>query len=233
MKTPTEPNKTKVSTKHLLVDKNNNIILYAAAVTVAVVIFSIIAANALAKQMSYQNQVISLRDSANKLLQNNVTAADSIVEAYQQFEGAQESIIGTAAKNPVIILNALPSKYDFPALTASIEALVRDSGVSLKAITGIDEEALAKQDSINPQPIEIPFQVNVTGSLASIQLLVNNLELSIRPFKIVSLNLRAADTAIGATISAITYYQPEKLLDINQYTVGRDGKLINSEGSDE
>jgi hypothetical protein len=231
MKTLTSPNKTKISAKHLLVDKNNNIILYAAAITVAVVIFAIIAANALAKQMSYQSKVITFRDQANKLLQSNVAAADSIVEAYQQFEGASESVIGTADKNPVVILNALPSKYDFPALTASIEALVRDSGASLKAITGVDEEALAEQDSINPQPIEIPFQINATGNLASIQLLVNKMELSIRPFKIVSLSLMAQDTAIDATISAVTYYQPEKLLDISQYTVGRDGRLMNSEGS--
>lgn len=230
MKTLTSPNKTKVSAKHLLVDKNNNIILYAAAITVAVVIFAIIAANALAKQMSYQSKVISFRNQANKLLQSNITVSDSIVEAYQQFESANESVIGTADKNPVVILNALPSKYDFPALTASIEALVRDSGASLKAITGVDEEALAEQDSINPQPIEIPFQINAVGSLASIQLLVNNMELSIRPFKIVSLGLKAQDTAIDATISAVTYYQPEKLLDINQYTVGRDGKLIGGEG---
>jgi Tfp pilus assembly protein PilO len=232
MRTPS-PNKNRVSTKHLLVDKNNNIILYAAAITVAVVIFAIIATDALAKQMSYQGKVIRLRDQANELLQSNTAAAAAIVDAYQQFEGAGESVIGTADKNPVIILNALPSKYDFPALTASIEALVRNSGVSLQSITGIDDEALATQDSINPQPIEIPFQINAVGSLASIQLLVGNMELSIRPFKIISLSLRAQNTAVNATISAITYYQPEKLLDISQYTVGRDGKLIDSEGSNQ
>jgi hypothetical protein len=224
-------NKTNISTKHLLVDKNSTIILYAAAITIAVVIFAIIATNALVKQMSYQNNVIKLRAEANKQLQANIVAADSIVVAYQQFENAQESVIGTADKNPKIILDSLPSKYDFPALTASLEALVRDSGASLVSITGTDEEALAARDSINPQPIEIPFRISASGSLAGIQLLIDKLELSIRPIKIISLTIRAQNTAITADISALTYYQPEKILDIGQYSVGRNGKLIDSEGS--
>ncbi len=226
MKITTTSSKVKTSAKHLLVDKNNSIILYAAAVTTAVVIFSIFAIAALSKQMSYQGKVIGLRDEANKQLKVNVGATDSIVEAYGQFESSAESVIGTADNNPKIILDALPSKYDFPALTASIEAIVRDSGMTLRSISGIDEEAQAENDSINPQPVEIPFSIDVTGSLTAIQALVDRFELSIRPFEITSITLRAADTAMVAEISAVTYYQPEKLLDIQQYTVSKSGQII-------
>jgi Tfp pilus assembly protein PilO len=223
--------KTKVSAKHLLVDKNNNTILYAAAITVAVIIFCIVAINSLAGQIAYQNKVIGLKDQADQQLQANITAADALVTAYRQFESTEESIIGTAANNSVIVLNALPSKYDFPALAASLEALVRDSGASLNAITGIDEEAQAQQGSVDPQPIEIPFQLSATGNLMSIEALVTNLGRSIRPINIISITLSASGSQIQANISAKTYYQPEKLLDVEQYTVNKDGK-INDAGSD-
>jgi Tfp pilus assembly protein PilO len=221
--------KVKISTKHLLVDKNNTIILYAAAITTAVVIFSIFAIVALSKQLSYQGKVIDLRDAANKQLLVSTKAADSIVEAYEQFDSSSESVIGTADNNSNIILDALPSKYDFPALTASIEALVSDSGLALKSITGVDEETQATNDSINPQPIEIPLSISVSGSPANIQALVDALELSIRPFKITSITLRVVSTAMDAKISVITYYQPEKLLDVGQYVVNKNGQLTESD----
>lgn len=225
-------NKTKVSNKHLLVDKNNTTILYAAAITVAVVIFCAVVINSLAGQISYQNKVIGLKDKASTQLQANITAADAVVEAYSQFESAEESIIGTADKNSKIILDALPSKYDFPALTASLEALVRDSGAALVSITGTDQEAEATQNSINPTPIEVPFQISATGNLSAIKLLVTNLELSIRPIDILSITLSAKASQVQVNISAITYYQPEKLLDIDQYTVNPSGKInTNSEGN--
>jgi hypothetical protein len=58
----------KVSTKHLQIDKANQLILVAAAATTVVVVFSLVAAQALVKQMSYQNKVISMREAANKQL---------------------------------------------------------------------------------------------------------------------------------------------------------------------
>ena len=218
-------NKAKVSVKHLLVDKNNTVILYSAAITVAIVVFCIFAMTAFVKQISYQGKVISLRNTANKQLLSNLEATDSIAKAYEQFDKALESIVGTADKNPKIILDALPSKYDFPALTASIESLARESGLALKSINGIDDEALAEQDSINPKPILIPFEIQVSGSLASIQLLVDKLEASIRPIKIVSMSLTVVDTSMEANISAVTYYQPEKLLDVAQYIVNKNGQV--------
>ena len=73
----------KVSSKHLQIDKANQLILISAAVTTVVVVFSLVAANSLIKQMSYQNKVIGLRSKASKQLSVN---KDNVANLKTQYE---------------------------------------------------------------------------------------------------------------------------------------------------
>lgn len=222
-------NKFQFSAKHFLINKANSTILLAAAITAAVVAFSIVASRTLIQQLSYQNSVIALKDDANRKLKANVQAADSVVNSYESFESSQESVIGTADKNSKIILDALPSKYDFPALASSLESLIKDSGGQDGSITGVDNEAEAEQSSVSPNPIEIPFKINAKGSVTVAKELISRLERSIRPVKINSLEITAMDKTITVAIDAVTYYQPEKLLGIEESLVLKNGQLQSQE----
>ncbi len=208
-----------VSNKHLQIDKANSLILIAAAITTVIVVFSLVAANSLIKQMSYQNKVISMRSKANKQLGDNIKSVAALKTSYDAFENSSESVIGTADKNSKIVLDSLPSKYDFPALATSLEGLITASGSSVQGITGTDNEALASQNSANPEAIEIPFSISSKGNFASAQQLVTNMQRSIRPFTITALTLSGSDTTLQAKITAKTYYQPEKRLEVEQKTV--------------
>lgn len=213
----------RLSTKHIQIDKANSMMVGAAAVTTAIVIFSIIAANSLYKQMNYQNKVISLRSKANKQLEANIKSVNTLTNSYQTFENSSESVIGTAAKNSKVVLDALPSKYDFPALATSVDGIVTGSGSKTSSITGTDAEASAEQDSINPKPVEIPFQVSANSSYANIQKLITDLQRSIRPMKITSINFSGNESNMQANITVITYYQPEKKLDVQATVVPGPG----------
>jgi hypothetical protein len=209
----------RVSTKHIQIDKANQLVLIAAVVTTLVVVFSIVAANTLVKQMSYQNKVLGLRKDANKQLTANIKSVTALKTSYDSFENSSESVIGTADKNSKIVLDALPSKYDFPALATSLEGLIASSGNTIVNITGKDNEAKAEQDSANPKPIEIPFDVTTRGNFASSLRLISDMERSIRPFKIISIELSGSDASLETRISAVTYYQPEKKLEVEQKVV--------------
>ncbi|HUD03739.1 MAG TPA: type 4a pilus biogenesis protein PilO [Patescibacteria group bacterium] len=209
----------RTSIKHLQIDKANSRIVIVSAATVAVVVFSIVACVSLGKEMAYKNKVINLRNKANKQLVANLSSVNTLVTSYQTFENSSESVIGTADKNSKIVLDALPSKYDFPALATSLEAIITSSGSKISSITGTDNEATATQDSINPQPIEMPFQISATGSFTSAQTLILDLELSIRPIQISSLTLTGSDLNLQVSVMAKTYYQPEKQLGIQQNVV--------------
>jgi hypothetical protein len=61
----------------------------------------------------------------------------------------------------------------------------------------------------------MPFQVQVSGSYQSIQGLVDLFNRSIRPFQIQSIEVSGGQANMTATISAQTFYQPEKTFKVS------------------
>jgi hypothetical protein len=208
------------STKHIDINSANKTIIIAVSATVAIAVFSAVATQALIKQMSYQNKVIGLRSKAKATLAKNLKARTQLVNAYKTFDEAPESIIGTKDKNAKIVLDALPSKYDFPALATSLEALVKNSGLEINSLTGTDGEATAVQESTDPKPVDIEFSIGGNGSNTAVQNLFNNIERSIRPIKVGTVTLSAdSKNNLSVSIKAKTYYQPAKLLEIKEEVV--------------
>lgn len=206
----------RLSTKRLQIEKSNTKVLIAISVAVVFLVFSLVATQALYKQLKYQNNVISLRNKAVDQLKKNISSSKELEAQYIVFDTAPKSIIGNSDPNSKVVLNALPSKYDFPALATSLEALLNTSGVSIESINGTDDQVSAEQSSISPKPIEIPFTITAKGSYASMQNLIKNVERSTRPIKINSMSLKGSDSNMQVDITATTYYQPLKNLDLEK-----------------
>src|SRR5581483_3897119 len=120
--------------------------------------------------------------------------------------------------NTKIILDALPSKYDYPALVTSIENIVASQAVQIQSITGVDDAAnqASQQTSTNPSPQPMPFQVVVLGDYASIQNVVHAFERSVRPFQIQTTELSGDQNKLTLTVKAQTYWQPAR--DLSTHT---------------
>lgn len=207
--------KGEVSSKHLQIQKSNTSMFIMLGVASAVFSFTVVSTVSLIKRMSYQSRVINARVDAEKQLKSNLGAVSELVKAYENFDSAKESVIGTADKNSKIVLDALPSKYDYPAITASVEKIVKlTGGIAGFSVTGTDQEATAQQSSISPEPIQIPITISGTANYETIQKLVNNLQLSIRPIKVTKLNFSGDQKSMSFNMSLITYYMPEKNLEI-------------------
>lgn len=212
---------TKTSIKHRLISKNNSRMFLILAVAGIVFSFSAVASYTLVKRLLYQNKVIGERSKAEKTLKNNITNFDSLSNSFVEFDSAAESIIGTADKNSKIVLDALPSKYDFPALATSMEKLLTDSGLSNIAIGGLDNEAAAEQSSANPEPVEIPITLSGEGSYETVQKFIKDLERSIRPFRVITINITGSSSKMTVSVNGVTYYQPEKVLEIGSQEVAQ------------
>lgn len=217
----------RLSTKRLQIEKSNTKVLIAIGIAVIFLVFSLVATQALYKQLKYQNKVISLRSKAVNQLEKNIDATKELEAQYIAFDTAPESIIGNSDPNSKVVLNALPSKYDFPALATSLEGLLNTSGVSISSITGTDDQVTAEQSSVNPQPIEIPFIISAKGSYASVQTLVKNVEKSTRPIKINAITFTGTDNDISVEITGVTYYQPLKMIDLNKKVVSGNSSAAN------
>lgn len=230
----------KISNKRLAIDKANATVIAAVGIAVFIVIFSIVAGKALMDQRAYQSKVIAKKKTALKQLKKNLQEVEKLNNAYQEFAGATTNALGGNPKgngpkdgeNPRIVLDALPSKYDFPALTTSLEKMLKDNNYAIESIDGKDEEvAQAKQPgNVAPKPIEMPFTVAVTTSASATKSLLELFERSIRPMQIEKLTISGSNgDALKISIEAKTFYQPEKKFDVKVETIKRsENKKSNS-----
>lgn len=215
--------KTKISAKQLQIDKANTQMIITIAVASFVLVLCLVFSKALLSQRAYQARVIKEKNKAVKQLEANINATESLVTAYKDFVETPENVLGGNPKgdgdkdgdNAKIVLDALPSKYDFPALATSLEKILTKQNYDIESIVGTDDE-INQQNSTspNPEPIEIPFQITVGGSYGSMKTLITTLQRSIRPFQIQTLEFSGKDNNISATINAKTFYQPAKDLNI-------------------
>lgn len=209
--------------KRIGVDKTNARIVGVTAGATFLVIFFLVASFSLFSTLTYQNRIISAKKVAVLQLKQNLTARDSLVKSYDSFATAGTNIINGSSSgagvqdgaNPKIVLDALPSKYDFPALAASLEKVASDQQVSIVSITGTDDEvAQSGQATNSPTPVEIPFQIKVSGDYAGVQRVVNAFDHSIRPIQIQKMQITGDQKELTLDVTAKTYYQPEKTLNI-------------------
>ena len=218
------------STKRLAISKANAQMVIAVSVASFVTVFCLVASKAVWSQTRYQARVTSKSETAHQQLKKDLDAFNSLVHSYQAFDSADTNIIGGSATgtgnndgdNAKIILDALPAKYDFPALTSSIEKILHAGNFDVTSISGTDDQLNQQSNtsSPNPQAIPMPFAFTVNNSnYTAVQQLIATLQLSIRPIQIDSINITGGASDMTLTVNAHTYYQPGKTLNITKQVV--------------
>jgi hypothetical protein len=219
------------STKQTLINKANKRIVVSTGLAAFVLVFTLVAANTLVRQLMYQNRVIGERESALRIARDGVEASEDLKKSYDGFLERPRNLIGgnplgvgpNDGNNAKIVLNALPSSYDFPALTSSMEKLVAAQGMEFINIVGFDDAVAqqANQSSAQPQPIEMPLEITVKGSYSAAQNLIRDFERSIRPFQIISQEYTAdgENGEVSMRLSLKTYFQPAKNLEVKKEVV--------------
>lgn len=213
------------STKRAQVDKAKTMLLALVAGASVITVFALVASKTFFSEASYLNRVSSEKEKALSQLKANKNAVSTLVDSYKTFATAAPNLLGGSpdgagekdGDNARLVLDALPSKYDFPALTASLEKLL--SGYNINSITGSDDTILQDQASGAPQPVDMPFTLNVGTDYAGMKNLVTTFERSIRPFQILTFDLTGTNGTLQANIGAKTFYQPEKNLTIGTKVV--------------
>ena len=212
---------TGTSTKHSQIRQASTQTFVAVAVSSVVVSMSIVMLNILWETSKFNSSVHDAQGVAKDILETNIEAAKPLQESFDRLE-ISGNLIPTQAdnkKNSEVILDALPSKFDFPELAASISNLAKVSSVELKSFRGTDIGSDATQSSPSPVAEQIPFTMEVEGSYSAVAKFLLNMENSIRPIKTLSLDLSGTDNKLRATINAETSYQPAFDLKIQKRTV--------------
>lgn len=217
------------SVKRALVDRTNSTVVILVSVATFLAIFSLIATKVLMNQAAYQSRVIKEKRIAVNQLKSDVKAIEKLQKSYDLFVGTPENVIGGKpigngpqdGDNAKIILDALPSNYDFPALTTSLDVLLSSQQVKILSITGTDDEVTqsANQSSGTPQAVPMPFQASFSGDYEKVQNMLIAAERSIRPIQLTTLDLTGKQDNLTVVLSAQTYYQPAKQFNIQMKVV--------------
>lgn len=216
----------KKSQKKLQVDKINSSVVMVVAIAAFVVVFMLLASRALLMRMSYQNRVISAKETARDQLRDNLDQVDDLVTAYKAFAETPNNVLGGSSSgksqnsgdNAKITLDSLPSQYDFPALTTSVEKIVKSTGSTVGSISGNDDE-VSQQAQSKEGVIEIPFELTANGNYSSIFKLMKTFSLSIRPITVKSVEFSGSNQDFSVTLSAKSYYQSAKTLEVKKKVV--------------
>ncbi len=218
------------SIKHLMIDKANARVVLMVSIAAFLLVFSLVASRTLWNQASYQAKVIGAKQKASDQLKKNIEAMDKLKPSYDAFVGTTTNVIGGSTfgvdvrdgDNAKIVLDALPSKYDFPALTTNMETLVNDQGVGISSISGFDDEVAQSENlnSPNPSPVEMPFDLTVSETdYGKVQAVIGGFERSIRPIKIQTVDIAGPQDKLTLKVKALTYYQPAKSLALRSEVV--------------
>jgi hypothetical protein len=217
------------SAKRLAIDKTNARLVLIVGISAFITVFCLITSKTLLDQRAYQSKVSSQKETALGQLRSNIDAVDQLEASYREFAGAPENILGgdpdgegdRDGDNPRIILDALPGKYDFPALTTSIEKLLKQGNYTMTGITGTDDEIVQSEagEAITPVPVEMPFSVEVKIPATSGGPLMQLFERSIRPMPVQKLIIVGEEDTLNMTIEAKTYFQPSKSLNVKEEVV--------------
>jgi len=215
-------NRAHKSLKYDVIDRDSTKIMVTVGVAVFIVVFCLFAMKALVSQSSFNSRVISSKEKALQQLKVNKKAVEDLRVTYGNFVDEQINILGGNSKgegpvdgnNAQLVIDALPGKYDFPALSSSIEKILKDGGYTIDAIGGADDGTSAGIAPATIGAVEIPYSFSVSASVENTRTLLDTLERSIRPIYVTNLSFQSTDIGLRSTLGIKTFYSPEKAVEV-------------------
>jgi len=208
------------SVKHEIIDKSNSRMILTVGIATFIFMFSIFAGKALISQSLYHNRIISDKGKALEQLNTNKKLIEQLKSSFDSLQSEPVNLLGGNStgtgpldgSNAKIILDSLPGKYDYPALSSSFEKILKEGGYDIGSIGGAEDVSLASSTlpSGVAAPIKIPYAFSVSSDVEGIKNLLNTLENSIRPMYVDGLQIEVGDSVLETRVSLHTFFTQPK-----------------------
>lgn len=191
------------------------------AIAAIAVSFCVATGQFLFNKWVHNNKVIIAKTTASDTLSKNIVNSESLKQNVDALVANQP--LASVKTNPddantKSVLDALPTVFDSAALGTSLQqAILNRSGVAVENITVPQDLAGGQATASTPQ--EMNFSFVISGSYQQVQNAILDIERTIRPIKITSMNLTGSDTNLRASVEAVTYFQPAKSVTLGKEVI--------------
>lgn len=191
------------------------------AIAAIAVSFCVATGQFLFNKWVHNNKVITAKTTASDTLSKNIVNSESLKQNVDALVANQP--LASVKTNPddantKSVLDALPTVFDSAALGTSLQqAILNRSGVAVENITVPQDLAGGQATASTPQ--EMNFSFVISGSYQQVQNAILDIERTIRPIKITSMNLTGSDTNLRASVEAVTYFQPAKSVTLGKEVI--------------
>ncbi len=219
--------------KRQSIDRSGRIVFVWVTIASVVVTVAIILAQAVFKQMMFNNKVTSAYSKTNSTIVKNIKSYDTLrTEVGKLIANKELTALRVMPEDTAVqvVIDALPTTNDTVSLAASLQqSVLARSGVKIESITFVGSDAttttstgISKSQSQSTQSslAEIPFIVQASGSYEVIQRMISDMSKSIRPISIQNVKLSGASTNMQVQVQAKTYYAVPPTIDLGKETIG-------------
>ena len=215
---------TGVRKRAQIASANKQMFAWVAIAAVVVVVCAVLMFN-FVQRITYQAEVNGELNKTAQTLSGNIDTIDSLKKEVDKLNTDKNLNLPNLRSDDStafqVVLDALPTEDDRVSLGSSLQQrILAPSGISIEQISvtgvgsvGVDasevDEAGEGASIVNPEAQAITFSFVIHGNYDNIQNALRDIERTIRPITIDSLNLQGTDEALQATVNATTYYVPK------------------------
>lgn len=219
-----------VRKRQQIASSNKTMFLWVAGASV-IVAFAIVMSVFMIKQIVFTEKILMEKNKTVSTLEKNAENADVLDKNIKKLRADKNlTLVRSSASdnNLDVIIDAMPYATDNVAFGSSLQTVLL-TGISLDSMSvdPLNTSTAPTSSDVDTNAVDVvgdsksmTFSFKVTGSSGQLQELLSRLNRSIRPIKIVSLQLESAGSdKLTATVQAATYYQPKKTLDLQTKVV--------------
>jgi Tfp pilus assembly protein PilO len=176
----------------------------------------------LIRQLAFNNKIYGALATTSQTIDKNINSYDSLKASVVKLvaDVNLNSLKKGESSTPLqVIIDALPTEENRSALATSMQTeVLGPSGVTINSFSVTDSDSgLAVAPSVTgTDASSFDFSFSITGSYAQVQQAIKNMERSIRPITVKSISVQGTSEKLDANITATTYFQPAKDIQLKQ-----------------
>lgn len=233
---------TGVKKRQQIAGTRKEVLMWVAIASAVVVICLVVGMN-IFQRIQYQMKVNTEISKTAKTMEANVKAIDGLIKNVNDLRANRLlTAPGLKADDSTVfqvVIDALPTENDSVSLSSSLQnKILNRSGVTIEQIS-VDGESSSSSnddDEVTTSSVEFPvaqpinFRISIVGTYESIKQTLADIERTIRPIIINSLEISGTDDRLTATIQATTYYSSNVNFQVGEKEVPYDDNTRTTTG---